>query len=396
MECVFACDVGTSTLKAALVSAEGLVLNYKRFNFSQRPSATEWLDRLYEALHCSERFSRENKIKILAICISGNGPSLVCVSKKSDIEDRLFLWNEDCRDVILSTEEKEVLKKLKQGKSIFLPRIFLFAKKYKELFEQSKYLFSAVEYLAYKLGADALTFLPEVRYDFAYWNARSLDSFFSYDEKIRSTLFEALPPFVLPGKLIGMYKNIPLVSAAPDFFVALIGTASISPYMACDRAGSTEGLNVCLAFKPDLEPPEIRLLPSLLHPNWNVAVLLGQTGSLMARFKDIKEYKSIERILPKYKELSSFVSQFKNAISKIEKIAGRKLNFTLTGGQAENEAWNQFKADISGRNFLLSQTTACELLGDAVLAFLALKQFSSASEACKSIIQYKKTYTPKN
>lgn len=399
MECVFACDVGTSACKTALISENGSFVTHNRFQFSKNTSAVQWLETLHKALHINENFAFQNKIKISAICISGNGPTLVSVSDGSaKVTDRLFLWNEKSSGLNLSEKEQEILEKLKVSGSIFLPRVFSFLKKYPKDFFTAKYLFSGAEYLAYKLTGNAVTFLPEPRYKKAYWSAETIKTIFSgKGENIVERLLKILPAFVLSGSIIGTYKDSVVVAGAPDFFVALLGTKTFTPFSACNRAGTSEGINVCLAQKPKSQCSlkSFRVLPSVFEPNWNISFLLGQTGVLSKKVASFEYKKNLGDLLKKHPDIESYITQFKTAVKNLEAIAGKELQFTLTGGQSENERLNQIKADISNRSFWLTQTSDCELLGDAILAFSALKFFPSLKIASDQLVRLTKSFEPR-
>lgn len=65
------------------------------------------------------------------------------------------------------------------------------------------------------------------------------------------------------------------------------------------------------------------------------------------------------------------------------------------GGGSKSEVWNQIKADITGKDLYLtesSQDVAC--LGAAILAGKAVGFFSSTQEACDTMIRIKKVYKP--
>lgn len=402
MECVFTGDIGTSNIKTALVAPDGSIFKLKIFPLAGNRKPSAWVKIIHEALNESEAYLLQNKKKLVAICISGNGPSLVSVSQKEGIEDKLFLWNEKINEENWSEREQELFKKITASGSIFLPRIFTFAKKYPKDFFGARYLFSLPEYLSYKLCGTAATFLPELRYKSAYWSRKTITDIFSsadsaVPEGFARQALTILPEFVPSASLLGTYKNIPLIAGAPDFFAALLGTKTISPFAACDRAGTSEGLNLCVAEKPSARETTLqglRLLPSVLPKHWNIASLLGETGKFSAKVGSKKSVREIRESFSDDRQFSHFAFQFKNAIGTLEKKAGKKLDFVLTGGQAENNIWNQFKAELSGRRFFLAQTTACELLGDAVLAFCALGFFSTPVQACNQLVKITEVFEP--
>ncbi|MEL3909102.1 MAG: FGGY-family carbohydrate kinase [Treponemataceae bacterium] len=398
MECVFVCDAGTSSLKTALISADGSIVKESRFYFTQKLTAEYYLKHLLIAFDKMQNFAKTQRIKIAGICISGNGPSLVA-SFNVKTDDKLLLWNEDCSKLKLNEKEKSFYCQLKNSGSIFLPRLFLFVKKYSAQIQNAKYILPLPEYLSYKLTGKAFVFLPEARYTKAYWSKVAIKKCESFFAENLSLLFfnEKIPTFVNAGQVIGSYAGIPVIAGAPDFFVALLGTKTIKPFYACDRAGTSEGINLCLNFKPDGKN-KFRVLPSPLQEHWNISALLGETGMLskntneslatIANITDLQKLKA-------NKNLIAFFTEFKNSIKELEEIAKTKLDFVLTGGQARNSNLNQAKANITGRKFYLTQTFNAELLGAAILAFTALNYFPNLEIASEAIVKITKVFEPK-
>ena len=75
---------------------------------------------------------------------------------------------------------------------------------------------------------------------------------------------------------------------------------------------------------------------------------------------------------------------------------GLEINEIRTlGGGSKSDVWNQIKADITGKQLSISessQNTAC--LGAAILAGYASGAFESIEKACNSMIKIKKVYYP--
>ena len=404
MDCIFACDAGTSALKAALVSPVGNLFTEKRFPLSASPSAAEYVQALQAALRLCRQVAERDKLRIAGICISGNGPSLVAVAKSQckklspakghteSLNDKLLLWSENPLNVQrLSDSERCFFEMLQSSGSIFLPRIFLFSQKYTAAVQNASLLLPLPEYLSFTLTGNPICFLPEARYQNAYWlptQLKILDDFFAKSEECRSRNFsvsDKIPPFALTGSIVGQFDSIPVIAGAPDFFAAIAGTKTITPLSACDRAGTTEGINVCLAQKPEVSSP-CRILPSVNASNWNASMLLGKTGQFADRFDKLGE------AFLSSAELSAFFEKLNRAIAALEALSGSRLTFTLSGGQANNQRWNQLKAERTQRSFLLPQTVNGELLGDAAFGFTALHYFSDITSASENLVTIAQVY----
>jgi predicted NBD/HSP70 family sugar kinase len=118
MPCVFCADIGTSSLKAAVIDQTGNVLSYSRQKFHADPDsvAGQWLGAIKAAM--DEIFQNEG-LKADAICISGNGPTL------STCGGLTLLWNREIpepEEDPSEAEKKITLHSTAKGIQETLPR----------------------------------------------------------------------------------------------------------------------------------------------------------------------------------------------------------------------------------------------------------------------------------
>lgn len=401
-------DIGTSSLKAALIDDQANVLAKSRRKFllaKTEHSSKEWFPALQNATQ--ELFTMAPEARVDGICISGNGPTLVATSGET------FLWNEEAVNI--------------KTPSIFIPRIVSFKNKYSQVWEKSRYIFGAPEYLVWLLTDKACTILPDERYLKAYWteedltaagltpqDAEKLPPFKMTSEKIGGLTHKAVS--FLGGEEHGIEDGLPVYLGAPDFIAALVGTATVEENTLCNRAGSSEGINYCT--KEPLYGEGIRTLPSVIPGLWNASVLLPDSGAKFAAFKqkiDRELGESIEYndLLDKMIEsdgsnaaldqgkylLIQTALDVKTAIETLRKAAFEKgLPFpdkmTITGGQASNDKRNQMKADITGIKIAVPPCSDSELLGDAIIAFAGMGLFPSIQEASKKLAKDGKLFIP--
>lgn len=389
METIFCVDIGTTSLKAALIEKNGDVvcfekIDFERFDLQKNSELAEIWFLVFEKV--AKNFG-ENLKSVKGICISGNGPTLVGKNGKT------LLWNE------------KVPPEFDYGKidtkSLYIPRILAFKNMFPKIWAESKKIISGPEYLIYQLCGNAVSILPEKRFEMAYWNSNELEKFGIETEK--------LPDFVEPGfycgelseniaQRLGFFKKVPIFAGAPDFVVALIGTRTVKLGKMCDRAGSSEGINLCLE-KP-VNVPEVRSLPSVITGLWNASVLMPESGTLISKLKIDFEKKLqkkltfdefFEKVLNEknsveFEELKNLAEKTKNAIEILKNVSGLKIeNVTITGGQAKSKKWVQFKSEICGKNFEVGKISDSELTGDAILGFYGLKYFNSIQEAAENL-----------
>jgi len=340
---VLAVDIGTSSLKAGLIAANGedvFVCRQKYSSADSRYIGSKWFHYLEAAMRkindAVDQLS--TPIEIIAISISGNGPTLV-----SDTGLTLK-WNEEINPAVQNklTEEGK--------KSLFIPRILTFKENFPEEYKKSKYIFSGPEYLVYQLIGKAITILPEERYKTAYWTDETLVQ--------NGIEVEKMPPFMTVGQKYGklteeaaaaltLEPGLPVYGAGPDFIAALIGTGTIKPGILCDRSGSSEGLNFCVD-KP-IFAEGIRTLPSVVPGLWNISVLIPQSSKL-------PEEERLEKVAEAINYLKKLCKE-----NNIEFPDSMKV----TGGQTANKFFLQKKANKVGLRLAISKCKHSELLGDA-------------------------------
>lgn len=436
-------DIGTTSLKAALVSDKGQVLSFSKIEFTSTDKskiALEWFEALKESISALKKNQieslSENKnlvdsktgtLNIDAICISGNGPTIVSE------DGTTLLWNAPVDSSLIPDIKKILPPELSEkfSHSLFLPRILAFKNLYKKQFEKQK-IFSGPEYLIWSLSNSQITILPEDRYEAAYWNDQVLTAIGgsttnkSSPEKNESTAIKSLPsmgPFVKPGFNCGtitkeiasqlkISSSTKVIAGGPDFTVALIGTNTLQQGKLCNRAGSSEGLNWCTA-KP-VFASGIRTLPSVIPGLWNASILSHNSGDRIADSKQAYEKENnVEISFSQYiklclqekdkngaqilQELSDF---FKDGISKFRTLS-KENNIPLretvmvTGGQAKNPLWLKHKAECSQINLATCEIPDSELIGDAVLASYGLGLYDSIQEAAEKMVKIKNVFTYK-
>lgn len=451
---ILCADIGTSSLKAAFITEDGTVLKFIRLLFPQPVHAVDWVQTFFAAWR-----SLPADYAVEAICISGNGPSLVVVPKthrtpeasttaaagspsagfssaggmnRVDLingileaakHDRLFLWNEPApQGLTVSGPQCYTVPALQEGTasippagaSLFLPRIAAFRGKYPDVFDSAAQLFSGPEYVSYLLTGAAVTSLPDPRYEAAYWSKEEL---FRFSEALHidtERLAGLLPPFAAAGTVIGRFCGIPVIAGVPDFIAALIGTGTLTAGTACDRAGSSEGINVCISQPHRAE--KTLLLPSVMPDLWNLSSVIPSSGAAFSDFlithglRGNDYIAAMERIAAEPFVVSraypatfegqgrAFVEELAFRIrygcDLLEQASGFHPVYTLSGGQAHNAIWCQMKADMTGRTFALPAFADGELIGDAALALYGLGRGDNLAAIAQRLIRIKRYYEP--
>jgi xylulokinase len=329
--------------------------------------------------------------------------------------------------------------------SLFLPYVAAFKEQSPGLYAETAHFLAPQDWLAWRLGADMVSALPSPSY-IPYYQDNAQCRAYGLDEA-------KFPPFAQMGSRIGklsprcaewgLAPGLPLIAGGPDFIMALIGVGAVSAGLACDRAGSSEGINLCIASPH--ESRQLRLLPHAKEGLWNIGAILPTSGRLFEWFRHItgQDERSYGEILEEiikapglpplpvlsggssvffpdlaasggfsspsaFFSLAGLTSRASLGRSVVEALGFRVLGaldtfraeglaveeLRLSGGQAKNALWNQLKADISGLTLHAMETADGELAGDASLCLMALGEASSLDEACGRIVHIKESYVP--
>ncbi|MDR2184841.1 MAG: FGGY-family carbohydrate kinase [Treponema sp.] len=429
---VFCADIGSSSLKAALIDYDGRELGFVRRPYDRERKETlagDWEEALAAA--AGLLLSRAGAVKPGAICISGNGPTLVPVTASGEALAPVHWYNPAS-----PAAENETARR-----SLFLPYAAALMQKRPGDYAAAKYLFSSQEWLAHRLGADPVTVLPAPAYEPYYWDTVQCGALGIDPGKF--------PPFARLGTVIGRLSSagagrlalppgIPIIAGGPDFIMALIGVGALEAGVVCDRAGSSEGINICVQGKAPAPAGSLRVLPHLREGCWNVGALIPGSGrffewycSLILNSPDLKSagtaltgagYETIMRrinavpqdaapfffppaglifsgVPPEPAELGRAVAEaiaFR-VCSALEDLAlgGFPVGeMRLSGGQGKSRIWNQLKADITGVTLLSPEIADGELAGDAAAAALGMGEAADLPEAVSRMVRIRERFVP--
>jgi len=78
----------------------------------------------------------------------------------------------------------------------------------------------------------------------------------------------------------------------------------------------------------------------------------------------------------------------------LEEAGVQVRELRLTGGGAKSKVWSQIKADILGRSISTLHVTEATSLGTAILAGVALGEYSSVEETTDGLVRVKETFEP--
>jgi xylulokinase len=430
------------------------------------PSAdpARWLRAFEEA---AGRFGAGSLRVVEAVIISGNGPTLAPVTGTPAVTGGILslpaaparLWLDRRAE-----EEARTVSRVMGGfvdSSFFLPKALAVKNREPELYEKTKWFLAAPEYLACALTGEARTVIPSEGFEKWYWNDHALEALGLDKEKF--------PPQIIPGELIGTITGavvarfgfkpaVKVIAGGPDFFASILGTGAVGPGQACDRSGTSEGINLCCSRRID----DLRLMcyGHPVKPYWNLSgivsttgealawgrELLGMTGLPYANFLDLAAsspagadglvflpYLAGERapiwdprargvflglgLGTGRRETARAIAEgicfaIRDVITVMEETGVPVEELRVTGKPGESAFLNQLKADIAGRPVLIpravmsaaakaseklsgeTMSLPAELLGLTALGAAAMGAYASVEEAVRRLIGIAETFVP--
>ncbi len=287
-------DIGSSAVKAALVSEEGRALAEARRPVTLRQGAApnereaapaEWLAAAADAAReigaaRAGLGSGKGQAEIRAIAVSGNGPTLLVADASGAPLGPALSWMD--RRATCEAAEVSRIAGLPLDSSFYLPKALWLWRNVNAVRERGRWFFSCPEYLAFHLSGEAVTYLPAPGYEPYIWSSRSLDALGLPSERF--------PRFVRPGECIGrllagpaarfgLRAGIPVVAAYPDFLACVVGSGAIEAGLACDRSGTSEALN--LAAERPYPGRALLSLPHAISGLFNLSGGLSTAGKAL-------------------------------------------------------------------------------------------------------------------
>jgi len=425
---IFVADVGTSSLKAGIIDRNGTLLWQVRIPMLSKEEDLEYWEASRWAPDHQKKFSRLPKGSIDGIVLSGNGPTMVPLDAKDVPTSPVLLWI-DGRS-----------RPIEGKRSFFLPKVRWFRETNPEAFAKTRSFLSCPEYLSFLLTGVKATISPTNEFLPFLWDDDQLSTY-----QLSPDLF---PPFVEPSNLLGRVSargaqkfglklGIPVFAGGTDFMMSLTGSGTISPGMACDRAGTSEGINYCSDMP--IRNPSLRTLPHAIEGLYNVAGILSSTGRMFEWFRrfsgqhDIDYAPMIERIeavhewanLPfffpsahlgeQYEFTSAVFANLRpeHGAPEMGRAVLESIGFTIRrvvgtlessgcpvttlracGGQAKNWLWNQMKSNMIDRPIDVPYIKDAELLGCGIEGFLGLGEYRNREEASGDLVRIEHRFEP--
>lgn len=445
---ILAVDLGTSSAKAALFERDGACLAAARAGLRHSPwgekpgqgiDPEDWYIAFKELLVA---LSAETNLGSLdCVVVSGQGPTLFPIGPAGETLYGAITWLD--RRAVKESEDIEAILGRALDPAYNLPKALWFQRHLPEVYERTSHFSSCPEYVCARLSGVWATFLPAEGYQAIIWDEASLGKLGLDRDKF--------PPFVSPGAILGTVSpaasgdtglpvGTPIVAGGPDFLVALLGTATVAPRRACDRSGTSEGINLC--WEPGLpRDPRLLYMPHFVRPYENISGVVSTTGGALSWFMDKVEpgldhegffrlaaeaspgagsllflpYLSGERAPlwdPEARgafiglslehgraELARAVAEsagfaMRDVIGVMESTGARIDELRATGRPSSNRIWNQIKADVTRKAIAVPVFREAELLGGLCLGLVALGDYAEPAKAAEDLVKIGEVFEP--
>ncbi len=352
-------DIGTSSLKGAVISSKGKLVSEGRVYYKE---GVDWQQALRELVGMLD-----HTFFIDAVCVSGSGPTFIPIKKDGTIGASLF-WN----------DKRE--KPLAVGKSLYLPKLMWLKENAPAEYESTEQFLTMDGYFDYLLTGECAAPVYDERFVPFFWSRETVEG--------NGLNADKLPPMVHTGtkigdvteeaeKLFGIKAGTPVFAGGSDYLMAILGTATLEAGQVCDRAGTSEGINYCCAGEKRVSGDELRVMPHITEGCTNISVRLPESAHLIEN--DREQYgRSLCR-----------------ALQILEREGCAVTALRMAGGQAKNEAWNQLRADVTGVPVLVPEIADGELAGCACAAFSGLGLWESPARAAEVLVRIAREYRPK-
>jgi xylulokinase len=443
-------DIGTSVFKSALWDFEGNRLAFASLPLAMSRSGGlryeaepgQWL-RAFE--DCLGRLGALPAVQ--AIVISGNGPSLTPVLGAPALAPEGLSFPAAPSRLWLDRRATEAAAAVSAAAGdfvdagFFLPKALDIKNAEPDLYERTRFFLGCPEYLAAALTGEARTVFPAEGFDRWFWNAGILERLGLDAEKF--------PPFISPGCVFGtalpavadrfgFARNVPVIAGGPDFFVSILGAGVTSPGQACDRSGTSEGINACTEQR--VTDKRLMSYAHPVKPYWNLSGIISTTGKAIEWGADILGLAGIGEFFALAEKappgsgglvflpylagerapiwdpaargvlrglslasdracfaravLEGICFAVRDVISVMEEAGAAVRELRVSGGAAGSVFLNRLKADITGRDTLVPAQKEAELLGLAITGACVLGRYASAGEAVSALVRVERRWEP--
>jgi xylulokinase len=444
---ILAYDIGTTFLKAAVVSIDGKILSRAQVPVRMAEGGTPdrhecdsntWLSGMAFA---TAQLGLRDKGRIRAVVVSSNGPTLLPVDANGDPLDFAMTWM-DRR----AQAEADMIAEFSDAPldaSFYLPKAYWIMRHKPDIYARTRHFLPCAEYVSFFLTGNAVRIIPTQMFKEFFWNEGAIPHLHMDQDKF--------PPFVDVGELIGRVRaeaeetlgipaGLPVVAGGPDYVMSILGSGATQPGRVCDRAGTSEGINLC--WSAPVHDRRLLCFPHIARGTFNVSAMISSSGlalewaarslgtgsggvdqlmveashavpgagrllflpfliperfpiwspNMHGAFLGLTFDHGRQEMMRAVVESAGFA--VRTAISAMTDNGCQVSDIRVTGGLARLPLWCQSRADIIGARVLLPEQEDPDLVGNACVGFFGVDEFETPAEAAESLVRIQKTFTP--
>ncbi|MEM2896055.1 MAG: FGGY-family carbohydrate kinase [Candidatus Bathyarchaeia archaeon] len=455
-------DIGTSSVKSSLIDFNGNMIHEAsvlmppvdvKGSEAEYDPEIWWKSFKSLLLEVKQNISLE---KIKAVCVCGQGPSLVAIDKNGRPIHKSLIWM-DRRAV----EESEIIKQ-RTGDSadpyLFEPKILWLKNHKPEIYEKSFKFLNSYDFISYRLTKRGCTGVLRKNYlpwwNIPYWSIEHLEAL--------GIELSKMPEPLLVGEVIGritpeaaeetgLSKDTVLVQGVTDFAHDILGSGAVKPGRAMDHGGTSQGFDLCWQEQLNDSKRRILVTKHIVPDYWNISGIMSTTGALLRWFRDNFYQNEVEEaekegreaydkfnevaadvdvgsagliILPYFSGerspiwdpyargviygltlshnkkhliraiMESTAYGLKHIMDIINEVGGKVLEVRCVGGQSKSRLWCQIKADVLNVPTLRLRYDSTASLGAAIVGGLGIGVFNGLEEASESVVKIKERFDP--
>ncbi len=446
---LIAIDIGSTRTKAAVFDMEGhllskashssnLILHDESGRAETKPQ--EWLTASVAAI--KKAVSRIERSHCAALCIASEGPTMVLVDKMLKPLVPALLWM-DRR----AYREARILSERVNGRvdaASITAKALWFSRNRPAVMKKAAAVIQPLDFVAAHFTG--MLRFSVVSHDFGaiprhLWNIADLPSHLLAEPIIMGNVIGGLVKKYADA--MGLPEGLPIVAGTGgvDAIQVILGTSTLEEGIACDKAGTSEGIEVISRTR--IQDERLFVAPHPVLPGYfHVGGIMSTSGRALAWFRDtfFHPWTPFQRALieagqtppgsegliflpyllgertPVWDEKARGVffgislchrrGHFLRAVMEgvalgidqiLKVISSHGISvreMRVAGGPSRSKLWNQIKADVTGLPVRVASVPEAELLGLAILAGHGISLYPDLKKAAEELVRFKKTVLP--
>lgn len=447
-ELVVGLDLGTSGVKAGAFDVEGRQLARAFAPYVTRVPSPGWAEQEPEAWWGAccratrEVAARVDAARVRGVCVVGLSPALVCVDGAGKSVRPAPIW----RDRRAGREAAELIERLGPHAAFGpLPQLLWLRRHDPGAYAATRLALESFEYLALALTGEAVSIpalgpgtgasaakVAAIGLEPALFPARAC--------ALGATVGELAPD---AARATGLPPGVPVVAGTIDAFAAWIGTATLDPGVACNTAGTTDGLAL-VADGPVSDPRgRVHAVPHVVGGTWIVGGAMSSGGCTLdwfvGRFYDgvAEPYRAAEEeaggappgagglvVLPYVVGerspindpdarcvffgigaehsrahlaralLESVAFAVRDVCETLVELGATIDEVRVAGGGSRSRVWSQIRADVLGRPVRVPDVPDSSLLGAAATAAAGVGLYPDLATASRAMARFRTVVEP--